>query len=198
MMKHVSKSMLLMLFAVIVPTAQAAVKTFSFEDGKDKDSIKLQVPAKWQDARDLYGVPLFLLGPEKDGSRPTLAVTPTGIADLAFDEKGLDKTQDQYKKGREEWLKNNGGKSVSYLPYKTEKWGNVDVAHSIGFRYELDGQEYVEKSFYVFCKKKLYHMKSLMTSQQEKAHAKSMEETIRSFACLDGSPSELKAEKKGN
>lgn len=198
MMKHVSKSMVLMLVLSFIPAAHAAVKTFTFEEGKDKESIKLQVPTKWQDARDLYGVPLFLLGPEKDGSRPTLAVTPTGLAGLNFDEKGLEKTQDEYKKGREEWLKNNGGKSVSYLPYKAEKWGNVDVAHTIGFRYELDGQEYVEKSFYVFCKKKLYHMKSLMTSLQEKAHAKSMDETIRSFACLDANPSELKAEKKGN
>jgi len=165
--------------------ASASVKTYTFEDGKDKESIKIDVPKKWQDAQDLYGVPLFLLGPESDGARPTLAVTPTGISDLVFDENGLEKTQNEYKKGREEWLKNNGGTSVSYLPYKTEKWGNIDVAHTIGYRYKLGGKEYVEKSYYVFCKKKLYHMKSLMTAGSAKELARTMDDTIRSFSCME-------------
>ncbi len=175
----------LMATIAFIPAANAAVKTFKFEDDK-KERVKIDVPAKWQDAQDLYGIPLVIAGPTQDGLRPSLAITPTGIAELQFDEKSLGKTQDEYKKGREAWLKNNGGKSIAYIPYQSEKWNGIEVAHTIGYRYEREGKKFVEKSYYVICNKKLYHMKSLMTDGQEKEIGKTMDKTIKSFACGEG------------
>jgi len=184
-MKNHLGTWVLVAAVVLTQSAQAAVKTFKFEDDK-KERVKIDVPSNWQDAQNLYGIPLVLAGPTQDGLRPSLAITPTGIADLQFDEKGLTKSQDEYKKGREAWLKNNGGKSIAYLPYQSEKWKGIEVAHTIGYRYELEGQKYIEKSYYVVCNKKLYHMKSLMTDGQERKIGKTMDKTVKSFACGEG------------
>jgi hypothetical protein len=184
-MNRKSKVWVLTASITFAASAQAAVKTFKFEDDK-KERVKIDVPANWQDAQDLYGIPLVVIGPTQDGLRPSLAITPTGIADLQFDEAGLSKTQDEYKKGREAWLKTNGGKSIAYLPHQTEKWNGIEVAHSIGYRYEREGKKFVEKSYYITCNKKFYHLKSLMTDGQEKEIGKTMDKTVKSFACGEG------------
>jgi hypothetical protein len=46
--------------------------------------ISLLIPPQWHSTKDLFGVPLTLLGPETDGARPVILFTPTGVNNITF------------------------------------------------------------------------------------------------------------------
>jgi hypothetical protein len=164
--------------------ATAATKTFKLERG----TVKMDVPEEWQDAEDLFGMPLMLLGPETTDRRPVITVTPTGMDGISLDPKDVAANQEDYKAHRKEWLEQYEGKALNFFPYEAQKWAGVSEAHAMGYRYTLKSPEgtdteFVERSYYVVCKNKLYHLKSLVTATQEKAHGKEVERTVRSFTC---------------
>ena len=179
---------LISLLAIItslftMSSAFAAPKTFKFDEEARIDEVRIDVPFAWKAARDLYGVPLFLLGPVRNEERPTLAVTPTGISDLRFDETALKQDEAQYQKGRAEWLKNRGGELNSYLPYVVDAKNTKRIVHSIGVFYTIRSLSFVERSYYIFCGKKSYHLKSLnLTSDVESA--KLLSGAVETFHCL--------------
>jgi len=165
-------------FAFAPMVALASIQTFTLEKG----TFNMDVPEDWQQANDLFGIPLTLLGPMKDGSRPILSVTPTGQT-VNFDTAALKKTEKEYQNGRKEWVKSKGGNVISFEPYKTEKWSGITVAHVVGYRYKISEGEFNEHSFYVVCKDGLYHLKTVIRSDSEKEMNSLLNKTVKSFKC---------------
>ena len=175
---------LLIAMTLSAPAPLAQAQSFKLPTG----SVKVEVPEKWQNVSDLFGMPLMLLGPEKGGGRPVISVTPTGKAvsgrnGIYFDAAELERSQKDYRAGREAWLKKYGGKSLSYVPYRVEKWEGVPEAHVLGYRYSLQGAEFAENTYYVICKDKLFHLKTLMRASHEKDYASTLDQAVRSFKC---------------
>lgn len=146
-------------------------------------TISIVVPKGWQSAKDLFGVPLTFLGPESDGGRPIISITPTGLRDYKFDQKSLEKNQDEYKTSRESWLQEKEGKSLKYFPYKVEhRKDGVDL-HVIGYSYEFNDIIFSEYSYYIFCGGQLFHSKVLLRRNHENQYQKIIDEMIGSFEC---------------
>jgi hypothetical protein len=171
---------LLILAAALSLAAQSAparAQDFALERG----TVRLDVPAHWQEVRDLFGMPLMFLGPESHGGRPVLSITPTGRSRLSFDSAALKKNEDEYRQGREAWLDRHDGQAISWSGYRTEKWTGGLEAHAIGYQYRLGGVEFTERSYFVNCHDRLYHLKSLTRGGQD--FSVDLKRMLGSFAC---------------
>jgi len=161
--------------------SEAAVK--KFEVGADHFSIN--VPEGWQSPRDFYGFPVSLIGPDnKEGHRTVIGITPAGASDKehAFDRGDTDIKA--YMSGREAWLDQFEGKSISYDSYQKTKWAGIEEAHTLGYHYELPTGKFYERSLFVLCNgRRLIHIKSLVLSQYESTHNKIVDETLKSLKC---------------
>ena len=123
----------------------------------------------------------MLLGPKKEKNRPVLSITSTNIKNLNINEFEIKKNKDKYFKGRREWLKKRGGVFLEKLPMKVEDWSKDSKAYSIGFKYDLKNSRFSERTYYVICKKQMFHIKSLSSDQGQN---KTMLKMIRSFKCF--------------
>jgi hypothetical protein len=164
---------------VFAVNAHAKIEKFDFKEGK----VRFDLPTTWQAARNFFGVPLMLLGPQKGDRRPVISVVPTGIAGVSFDSASLKKDQEGYKKGRENWLTKLGGKSVEYYPYQNPKWKNTEEVHTIGYRYAVGEKEFSEMSYYVVCGGRLFQFKTVLSKTHEKIYSSVVDGIMRSFSC---------------
>ena len=158
----------------------AFAKTFNL---KKLGSVELTVPSHWQEVTDMIGMPLMILGPDNGATRPVLSVIPTGNTQIKFDPTGLAATQEDFKKGRIAYVEGHDGEVLSFDSYRKESWKGVSEVHAIGVHYEMNDTEYNEQSYYVVCKDKLYFLKTLIRSQDEKLYGSTLTTALRSFTC---------------
>ena len=156
-----------------------AKERFLFEKG----TISVSVPKGWQTTKDLFGIPLTLLGPELAGGRPVVSFTSTGIKDLKFDQEKLEKKKSEYVSGRENWLKQKEGKSLRYFAYEVEHRNDGIEVHKIGYEYELNAIIFSEHSYYILCEGQLFHGKVLLRKDHIKKYQNLTNEIVRSFSC---------------
>ncbi len=174
------------LFAAVIsiyPTdwARAAIKEFKI--GEDRFTI--DVPKDWQSPLDFYGFPVSLIGPDTpEGRRTVIGITPAGASD---DEKVFDqgdKDIKSYIAGREAWLEQFEGKSISYDSYQKTKWEGIEEAHTLGYHYSLPTGKFYERSLFILCNgRRLYHVKTLVPGDQEKTDNRIVEETLKTLKC---------------
>jgi hypothetical protein len=160
--------------------AFAEPKEFQLEG---KDQIRLEVPEKWQTAKDLFGLPLTLLGPEKGGGRPVIYVSSSGKDNVQFDPQALEANQKDYREGREQWLEKHKGFPLEFFPYKNEKWASSVEVHQMGYRYQINGLIFSEMSFFAVCKGRLFHLKWLLRDAHREDYEPVVEKVVRSFDC---------------
>ncbi len=168
-------------FALLCGSARGEIRHFTLSGAK----VSIEVPAQWQALPDYLGVPLMMMGPELGGGRPVISLTPTGKSYPTLKPNELDRNQGDYRDGREAWLSRRGGRSLAYLPFRSEKIGTSEF-NSIGYRYVLGPDlknEYVEASVYVVCRGKLYHLSTLMRAAHENQYSTQIDRVVRSFAC---------------
>lgn len=157
----------------------SALETFESPRGK----FQIEIQENWRAVKDLYGIPFTFLGPKNGPRRAVVLVTPTGTEDLVFNEKALSKNQRSYREGREKWLKSRSGKALRFFPYQKEIWApNLEV-HHLGFEYQLGDQKFAENSYYIFCDKKIVHLKSLVPTELGTSEQQATENTVKSFRC---------------
>ena len=112
------------LFAILLSTLVQAAPSNSLQDNPDwiryQDyRIHLKVPSEWRVERDLYGMPITALGPERNGERAVLSVQHTGVTDMKWEHSVIASTQKVYFDGRKEWLSNlDGSQFLSEIPYQ--------------------------------------------------------------------------------
>ncbi len=175
---------LLFVAAIAVSTtdqAIAAIKEFKIGD----DRFTIDVPKDWQSPLDFYGFPVSLIGPDTpEGRRTVIGITPAGASD---DEKVFDqgdKDIKAYIAGREAWLEQFDGKSISYDSYQKTKWEGIEEAHTLGYHYSLPTGKFYERSLFVLCNgRRLYHIKSLVPADQEKTDNRIVDETLKTLKC---------------
>ena len=181
--KQMMKTTILVLTILIgsLNPAKAEVKNYSIENQK----FSMEVPTGWKAVENFAGSPLVFFGPEnKEGPRTVVLISPTGKEDTKSFFSGMKKHSDQYKIGREDWLKGNFGESISYDQYKEEKWSGVENAHLFGYHYDLPNGKFYERSAYILCGgNKVFYIKSLVPEQFETSHNSLVESAIKSLKC---------------
>lgn len=174
---NLSSSFLILFFGVLLPL-QATAATFKLKYSE----IEMNIPSNWQSVEDLYGMPLMILGPEVEEKRPVISVVSTNISNISFDKNSVKESSDSYTEGRKEWLAEKSGVLIKFIPYNELNWRNVEQVHSIGYVYELNKHQFIETTYYVSCKNKLFNLKTLTTSNHTKYNSE-MDKIMRSFKC---------------
>jgi hypothetical protein len=172
----ITLSSLLFLFLAY---ADAEAKTFSLKDA----TVKMDVPASWQVAKNLFGMPLTILGPESGGGRPVIVVTPLNMPNVTFDSESLKANENEYREGRQKWLEKMEGQAISFGHYELNRTPAGNEVHSMGFRYKLAGREFVEDSNYIRCKGNFYHVKTILHATHEAKFASVVQKAVKSFSC---------------
>jgi hypothetical protein len=182
-MNFINEKLFLSLFLAIFFTLPSYGNVKSFKVGNDQ--FKVDVPQGWQTPIDFYGFPVSLMGPENaEKHRTFIGIIPSGEADTDHVFDSGNKDVKGYISGREKWLEQFNGKSISYDPYQKTNWEGIEEAHVLGYHYELPTGKFYERSLYILCSgRRLYHVKSLVLSPYEKTDNAIVENTIRSLKC---------------
>ena len=149
----------------------------------ESNSININIPKNWKSVSQLFGVELMFLGPLVKGNRPVVTISTSSFLGFSIDAEALKKNESSYKEDREKWLGKYNGKSLEYFKYEIKKIKNRNEIHGLGFRYLIEDKEYIERSYYLLCKKNIYHIKTLILSSDEVQYKKPLDEMITSFEC---------------
>lgn len=148
--------------------------------------VHLHIPEGWQIQRDLFGMPIMVLGPERNGERAVMSVQHTAIRNLKFDHPALSRTQGQYYEGRKRWIEELGDSNSRYLgglPLERLSWSNGNDGFKIGYRYQMRGLEFQENSIQVNCGNRLFLFKTLTSTKSPAEDRQALAGLIRELDC---------------
>ncbi len=166
--------------ALLIAASSFAASAASFDLSGKKVSV--EVPKNWEAVKDLFGIPLAILGPWANESRPVLSVLPTGVTTEQMPEENFKKLFDDFKKEKDEWVKSHKGELLSYEP-KTEVVLQSDLkGHYIGAEFKINAVHFIERSYYLYCKKNLYNLKYSIRDEHRK-YLKDLQKMVQEFKC---------------
>lgn len=168
------------IFNFLICSTYAELKVFNLKDKR----VSIDAPKGWQTAEYMFGSPISLLGPFKNGRRPVVTFNPTTIENYSFDSKELKNSEKSYQTGRIAWLEKNHGKLIRFLDYKASKWLNIPEVHFIGYQYEMLGENFRELSYFFNCQNEVVNYHVLATDEQYASYSKEIEQILNSTNCL--------------
>jgi hypothetical protein len=166
----------LLIFSCSVSWAK--VQDFVIQDKK----ISIDVPAEWETVKDLYGLPLAALGPEENGTRPAMSFSFTGMTKKIMTIEQFRKLFADFRKEKEQWVSKHHGKLVKFEEMTPVKFPGGMDGHFIGAEFIMEDEHFAERSYYLYCKDEVYHVKWSIREEHRK-HMKDIESILRSFTC---------------
>jgi hypothetical protein len=170
------KKLLLMTAALTSLTAGAA----SYEVAGKKVSVA--VPKNWEAVKDVFGIPLAILGPWANESRPVLSILPTGVTSEKMPEEKFKKLFDDFKKEKDEWVRSHKGELLSYEPTKSVDLRKDLRGHYIGAEFKINGVHFIERSYYLYCKNDLFNLKYSIRDEHRK-YVNELQKMVEEFKC---------------
>jgi len=150
----------------------------------ENNKFQFHLPPSWKVERDLYGVPIAILGPERGGERAVLEVQTTPLRDFTFDHQVSARAQKNYFEGRKKWLSQfDGSQFLSEIPYhKLASEVGLDGSE-IGYRYKLRGRQFEERSIQLNCGGSFYLIKGLLSDKNSPQDRVELGKLISDFQC---------------
>jgi len=171
------KTLILLLCTLVLSNTYA--KSFKLKDSKGSSVIKMS--DDWTYLKDSMGLPhVFVSKGENPNS--TLSITHVDIKELKLDPKKLAKTQEVYQDGRKRWAKKRKIEIITFTKYVNFKNMNKVNFHVVGLKYKLNENNFLEKSYYAECKKKLVHLKSVVFYKHLEL-GKQLLDSVDNFRC---------------
>lgn len=165
----------LLSFLFLLPIS-ATAKAVKWKDV----SFKIDVPENWREVKDLYGIPVTLLGPSVNPKpRAIVQIIPTDAPPTPMSQKDTVGFGEKYAEGRKKWISEQDGEILEILPGKFSE-GKL---HS-GVSYRLNKKSYTERTYFVNCPKKLFHLK-IVLNFENRDELETCESIVRSFACIE-------------
>ena len=168
----------------------ASTEQSSLEPSKDgwtryQDyKVKLDVPQGWKIVKDLYGMPIMVLGPEREHERAVLSVQHTDVPNIVFNHKKIKENSETYYTARKEFIEGMGELTfTSKIPYEKLNTKTGSEGFQIGFRYQSDEIEREEKSIHITCRNKLYLLKTLTNNQLPNEDKTTISKIVSNFDC---------------
>lgn len=144
----------------------------------DGQTFSMDVPTEWKDVKDLYGIPITLLGPSvAPKPRVVIQVIPTKLPHGEMKESDAKKFGEDYAEGRKRWVKEQEGEILELVPGSFEK--NRLMA---GVSYKIHHKRFLERTVYVNCPKKLFHLKLILNFENLESLSEA-QNILRSFEC---------------
>lgn len=144
--------------------------------------ISIDVPTEWETVKDLFGLPLAALGPEEKGTRPAMSFSYTGMTRKIMTPEKFQGLFKDFRKGKEKWVDKYKGKLLMFEEMTPVSFSKDIRGHFIGAEFVIDGAHFAERSYYLFCKDEVYHVKWSIREEHRK-HMKDIDQIMRSFAC---------------
>lgn len=142
--------------------------------------FSISIPEGWREVKDFYGIPVTLLGPSVSPKpRAVIQIIPTDATSVKISPADAKVFGEKYAEGRKKWIEEQKGEIYELLPGKFEK-----DRLSTGFSYRLNKKSYIERTTYINCPKKLYHLKIILNFENRDQLNES-ENIVRSFACAE-------------
>lgn len=135
----------------------------------------------WELKKNVMGFPFIMFSPQDHGQKSNLSFLASG-ENLQFDEARMKKEIDQYKEIKQKWADQIGAKITKVFPLESSLNSKGHKIHTVGVNYLFDKQNYMEKSFYLECRGKLYFSKSLMLMENS-YHAKAVDQIMKELDC---------------
>jgi hypothetical protein len=135
----------------------------------------------WEMGREMFGMPFIYFSPQVNGERSNISFTATGV-DVEGDLTEMGRDFAGYKKMKDAWAAEVLAKPLGYIPYKSWKNAQGHIVHEVGFEFELEGDHYVEKSYYIDCTKRLIFSKT-MRNKLNADHDKEFGRMINELDC---------------
>ena len=170
------KPMLYLL--ILFFTNYLSAETFLMKTGH---KITLNVPEGWETAKDLFGLPLTVLGPFANDSRPVLGIIPTKVMSEKMPENEFKKFFDDFRKEKEEWVRSNKGELLDFDPTKSVEFKNAR-GHFIGAEFKINNVSFLERSYYLYCKGELYNLKYSIRGEHKK-YLSDLQRMVEDFKC---------------
>lgn len=154
-------------------------KTFELEH----QIVEVSLPQGWEVVDSLMGQELTFFGPWKGDSRPIISVNAIDTFDGQFSVGQMRRKEQDYRKGRMDFLKRSNAELVKFIPYKQVQWSHLKEVHQIGYRYKHLGEEFVEMNFYYKCDRQLHMTSSLLTATEDAQHRAQVQALLNSLKC---------------
>lgn len=167
-------SYLFILFALFPFLTSQHCNATQFAVGDRK--IKVSMPSGWNGVPGLFGIPLMLVGPTKNGAQPAISISTLAA--------GTFETEKEYRDNRILWLQRKRGSLVKFDPYKKITWNGALDARISGVHFTLNDVQFSEKNYYVRCKdNRLFHLKAILRHDQETRFATEVDNMMKSLSC---------------
>jgi hypothetical protein len=161
-------------------SASVLAKTESFELQNKK--VTITHPENWETAKDLYGIPLTVLGPYENNSRPVLTILPTNLKKENHSEKDFQKLFQNFKAEKEDWIGTHKGKLLKYEA-TTKVQPRKDLqGHFIGAEFVINEIHFIERSYYLYCKDEIYNLKYSIRLDHQK-YLQDLQKMVGEFKC---------------
>lgn len=148
-------------------------------DWKDA-RFEIRVPENWREVKDFYGIPVTLLGPSvAPKPRVVIQIIPTDLPPATMNAKEAKNFGEKYAEGRRSWISQQDGEIYDILPGKFDRDRLI-----AGVSYRLNKKSYIERTHYINCKRRLYHLK-IVLNVENRDELPEAESVVRSFACAD-------------
>ena len=170
---------LILLLSLLSFGAYAKVQTFTLEGGK---TVMLNVKEDWETAKELFGIPLAVLGPWANESRPVLSVLPTKLKQKDVSESEFKKLFEDFKKEKQEWVESHSGELVNYEPVTSVEFNKNLLGHYIGAEFKINNIHFIERSYYLYCNGEVYNLKYSMRDEHRK-YTKDLQNLVEGFKC---------------
>jgi len=179
-MKHLKRNILTCSLILMTTNHTLANQVKEFRVfGKN---ISFKLPSNWKTVSKKIGVPLKLIGPIYRDRRPIITFVPIDLKDEKIKLESNQKAEKSYKISRLSWLQKFNGKAIKFNPLKVYKTKSSEV-HKFSYSYIFNQTNFNEDSYYVYCNKNTYHIKSLVQLEHEKKWRTTISAIINSFQC---------------
>lgn len=168
---------LLLILLCSLP-AWAKVQDHVVQDKK----IKIEVPEGWEAVRDLYGLPLVVLGPWANKSRPAISWMYTGMTSKIMKPEEFKKLFTDFKKDKEDWLKGHNGKLVKFEEATPADFPTKIKGHFIGAEFVVNDIHFAERSYYLYCNDQVFNVKWSIRDEH-RAYLKDINKIVGSLQC---------------
>lgn len=170
---------LLLLLCLFSFGVHAKIQSFTLEGGK---KVSVDVKENWETAQDLFGIPLTVLGPWENESRPVVTILHTELKKEDLSEAEFKKYFENFKKEKEEWVQSHSGELLSYEPVKSVEFRKDLLGHYIGAEFKINNIHFIERSYYLYCKGEVFNLKYSMRDEHRK-HTKDLQKVVEDFKC---------------
>lgn len=171
--------MLLASFLIFFGLPEAALsKSIAYKGHK----FSIDVPEGWREVKDLYGIPVTVLGPVQNQTRAVVQVIPTPLKEVEIKLENAKAFGEKYAEGRRKWLKEQNGTLIELVGGHFETLKDSSPMLYAGVSYQMNKKAFIERTFYVKCPKNIFHLKIVQNFELVK-QLDASEAIVRSFQC---------------